>query len=334
MASNSKIEWTDASWNPIRAKLKAPIERPDPADKSLKILVQPWGYHCEKISPGCAHCYAESMNGRLLPAWGTGLEYTVPNTELVDFYLDEQVLTEPLRWKKPRTIFPCSMTDGFGSWVPDSFLDRMLAVAALTPRHRYLFLTKRADRMREYLSGGERHTPIIDAMNALGIVPERIAAIRWPLPNVMFGCSVENQEYANKRRESMRQLAEAGWSTFASYEPALGPVDWTRWSFLRWAIFGGESGPGARPCDAQWGRNAVRQWRAAGTKAFVKQMGSVPLVAACRQQHFEWGEGKFKWWQDERSGMWRVKLKDKKGADWSEWPDDLRVREFPTGGAA
>ena len=156
MADKTKIRWTNATWNPIRARLKEdmflPKRRPPKPGQPFNDVVKAgtWGYHCERISPGCSRCYACTMNGRTLPVWGTGLDYTVLNRDKVEIYLDEQELLKPLKWRKPRKIFPCSMTDLFGDWVPDEMIDRVLAVAALTPWHTYQVLTKRAERMREY----------------------------------------------------------------------------------------------------------------------------------------------------------------------------------------
>lgn len=115
MADNTKIEWADASWNPIRARVKEPIAKMRGGE--LIGIIQPWGYHCERVSPGCKNCYAATMNGRMLPAWGTGLDYTVPNREKVEIFLDEKEMFKPMKWKKPRRIFVCSMTDLFAEFV-------------------------------------------------------------------------------------------------------------------------------------------------------------------------------------------------------------------------
>lgn len=143
---------------------------------------------------------------------------------------------------------------------------------------------------------------------------------QWPLPNVWLGVSVEDQATADERIPLLLRTPAA--VRFVSYEPALGPVNLLRYmsvplaeidnpgAMLDWVIVGGESGPGARPFDIQWARNTVAQCKAAGVACFVKQVGSVPM---------------------ERGERWRYepKLKDRKGGDWEEWPEDLRVREFP-----
>jgi protein gp37 len=135
MGDKTKIEWTDASWTPIRA-----------ATIDGKV-----GWHCEHASEGCRFCYAESINLRL----GTGLPFKPGHAKDLKIYLDERMLTQPLRWKGPRKIFVCSMTDLFASFVPDAFIDRMFAAMALAPHHTFQILTKRPDRMLRYMSSRE-----------------------------------------------------------------------------------------------------------------------------------------------------------------------------------
>jgi protein gp37 len=129
MSENSKIEWTDASWTPVRARRK----------DNGKV-----GVACVKVSPACKNCYAERFNMRNLPVHGTGLPYTVEALDQVEIFLDEEMLLVPLKWKKPRKIFVCSQTDLFGEFVPDEMIDRVFAVMALCPQHTFQVLTKRA----------------------------------------------------------------------------------------------------------------------------------------------------------------------------------------------
>jgi protein gp37 len=131
MSDRSKIEWTDASWNPIRAELTT-VARP--------------GWYCEHVSEGCRNCYAENINNRL----GTGLPFKPAHRQSVNIYLDEKVLQQPLKWKRPRMVFVCSMSDLFGSWVTDAMLDAIFAVMQLAKQHTFQVLTKRPERMREY----------------------------------------------------------------------------------------------------------------------------------------------------------------------------------------
>lgn len=292
MSDNSKIEWTDASWTPIRARLKA-----DPARK---------GWHCEHVSEGCRNCYAETFNRRGL---GTGLDYKPGNRKSIDLFLDEAMLAQPLRWKRPRRIFVCSMTDLFADFVPDEWIDRMFAVMAISGRsgtsprgegHVFQVLTKRPDRMLAYLTDPKRSAFIAHEANKL--LRDRGSASRFvshgllPLPNVWLGVSVEDQARADERIPAL--LAAAAAVRFLSCEPMLGRVDlcehlgiwWNcttgRWvqarpSPLHWIIAGGESGPGARPMHPDWARSLRDQCAAApstgsgqGVPFFFKQWGA------------------------------------------------------------
>lgn len=226
--SATKIEWTKnadgtagKTWNPIRARLKADEEFPRGPEDYRVVSAGTWGFHCEHVSPGCKNCYAERMNGRTLPAWGTGLDYSVPNREKVDIYLDETELLKPLHWKKPRSIFPCSMTDMFAEFVTDEMIDRMFAVMALCPQHTFQVLTKRAERMREYFT--------CDPWPRISLEGSKLRGLCWvnvPLSNVHLGVSVEDQQRAAERIPHLLQTPAA--VRWVSYEPALGPVDFTR----------------------------------------------------------------------------------------------------------
>ncbi|CAN7333051.1 phage Gp37/Gp68 family protein [Bosea sp. LjRoot90] len=315
MADHSRIEWTDASWTPVRAKHKA----------TGKV-----GWHCTHATPGCVHCYAEGMNKRL----GTGLPFKPGHAGEIELFLDEAMLLAPLRWKKPRMIFVCSMTDLFADFVPDEWIDRIFAVMALTPQHTYQVLTKRAARMRAYMAEREELLvaaddegggPIARAVIALADTERRSIPIalshvnptqnRWPLRNVWLGVSAEDQRRADERIPDL--LATPAAVRFVSAEPLLGPIDfrsplyrdainYTHQSFLRdpaepddyryhsakldWIIVGGESGQGARPMHPDWARQIRDQCAAAGTAFFFKQWGEwapppqyLPSV--------EWSEG-------------------------------------------
>ena len=246
MASKSKIEWTDSTWQPIRARWVESINGGSAARERV-------GWHCEHVSEGCRNCYAERMNMRL----GTGLEFKPGNLRQnkvpADLFLDEKMLTQPFCWTRPRHIFVCAMTDLFGAFVPDDFIDKLFAVMARCPQHIFQTPTKRTTRMREYLA----------------------ARTDSPLKNILLGASVEDQKSADARRHDLKYLASQGWNTFVSYEPALGPVDWTGWGFLRWLISGGESGPNARPSHPDWHRAARDFCQAEGRNIpyFFKQHG-------------------------------------------------------------
>jgi len=331
MSGKTKIEWAEKTWNPIRARTKADNLIQLANGRGMLIKAGTWGYHCERVSPGCKNCYACTMNGRTLPAWGTGLDYTVPNREKVEIYLDEHELTAPLRWRKPATIFPCSMTDLFGEWVPDEMIDRMFAVMALCPQHQFLVLTKRAKRMREYFVSMGGHFSFEYQQN-----PAKSVSRILPLENVRLGVSVEDQQRADERIPELLATPAASW--WVSYEPALGPVDFTRYLphghncncgcgydtralGIDWVVIGGESGPGARPCDLAWARAVIAQCREARVPVFFKQAGARPYSPSDRITYrgctLPMPQG------------FSRSLNDRKGGDPTEWPEDLRIRETP-----
>jgi protein gp37 len=313
MMARSKIEWTDASWNPIRARNRA----------TGRV-----GWHCHHKSLGCAFCYAEGFNIRL----GTGLPYK-PSHHVsgdVEIFLDEKTLLVPLKWKRPRMIFVCSMTDLFADFVTDEMIDRVFAVMALARQHQFQILTKRSARMRAYFercaqpdSADFIAEDIRVAMTTLTQTPsrrERCPALKaillgrfcqqltWPLPNVWLGVSCEDQQRADERIPDLLQTPAA--VRFVSLEPLLGVIDLTRiadpeepgYTFdafqkghyckmvsddgrhhhgigsyrehsLDWVITGGESGPKARPMHPDWERKIRDDCQAAGVPYFKKQWG-------------------------------------------------------------
>ena len=191
MADGTKIEWTDASFNPIRAR-----------DKKTGAV----GHYCEKTSKGCHLCYASAMQPRFhMP------EFPWKKRESdIEVFLDEKVLVQPLHWKKPRMIFVCSMTDLFGAWVPDEWIDKIFSVMALCPQHIFQVLTKRAERMASFVSKPRSR------FNDLG-----------PLENVWFGVSVENQDQANRRIPWLLKTPAA--VRWLSCEPLLESLDLSKW---------------------------------------------------------------------------------------------------------
>lgn len=332
MSDGTAIQWTDATWNPIRAR--------DSAGTT--------GWHCERVSPGCQHCYAERLNEK---RFGTGLPYNRKSRDLVEVYLDEKALTQPLHWRRPRKVFAGSMTDLFGAWVPDEMIDRVFAVMALSPQHTYQVLTKRPERMREYVGSEfeERADAIGEAMTAMtgrlvsgDPADDSMDGLSWPLANVWLGTSVEYQEQADQRIPELLALPAA--VRFLSCEPLLGPVDFkpafqkvytgggvdsimaghTKHPRLDWVIVGGESGPNARTTDIAHIRSIVRQCQVAGVAVFVKQLGSKPVDAndGSPVMSLPVSIGDY-------PGKRLYNLRDRKGGDLSEWPADLRVREFP-----
>ena len=260
MSDHSKIEWCTASWNPIRG-------------------LAPNRWMCRRISPGCDRCYASTMNHR----WG-GQEYEPVNGSAPQVRLDAGVLALPLKWRQPRRVFVCSMTDLFGEWVPDEWIDRLFAVMALTPRHQYQVLTKRPKRMRDYLSSSAAPKRIGQYMTLPLILthpgsiepPGDMMAewfrhgVPWPLPNVWLGTSIELNRYS-WRANPLRATPAA--VRFISAEPLLGPLPGLDLTGIDWLITGGESGAGHRPCEVEWVRDLRDRCQAQGTAYFFKQWG-------------------------------------------------------------
>jgi protein gp37 len=319
--STSTIEWTEHTWNPVTG--------------------------CDKVSPGCAHCYAEVVALRFWPMQYPPIEVEVPigdcsgdanityrDRSFTDVQCHEDRLDQPLKRRKPTTYFVNSMSDLFHEDVPDTFIDRVFAVMALAPQHTFQILTKRAERMRACLSTADRAEAVLD--EATDIAHDNIAntaylqdaaeksIARWPLPNVWLGVSVENQHFADERIPLLLQTPAA--VRFISAEPLLEEVSfrWAKWQPLSkrpgestnhldglrrldWVIVGGESGAGARLFRVEWARSIIEQCRAANVPVFMKQIGANPISAL--------GLG----------GM----ISNSKGGDPAEWPEDLRVREFP-----
>lgn len=273
------------------------------------------------MSAGCTNCYAMRQAHRFSkpgqpyagltalgpqgPRW-TGMVTLAPDA-----------LNAPLHWKRPRRIFVNSMSDLFHEAVPDAFIDHVFSVMASSPRHIFQILTKRPARMQRWMEG----FPSRDR-------EQTISLRHWPLPNVWLGVSIEDQATAAERIAPL--LATPAAVRFVSAEPLLGAVELAsyftirrfggedRSQWINWVIVGGESGPGARPCDVSWIRTIKEQCQANGVPVFVKQIGSKPIYRNLPP---------FDGIQFLNSGGER--LKDKKGGDMAEWPADLRVREFP-----
>lgn len=249
MADKSAIEWTDATWNP------------------LKGTVGRWA--CSKISPGCDHCYASSMNHRFggpgYPRVGEPAADTVR--------LDERVLTQPSRWRRPRTVFVCSMTDLFHEDVPFEWIDRIFAEMVVNPRHVFQVLTKRPRRMLEWLLARA-------VAGGAGSV-ERLPAHIW------VGVSVELDRYS-WRAERLRQIPAA--VRFVSAEPLLGPLPSLDLTGIHWLIAGGESGHGARPMHPDWARGLRDRCQKAGVAFFFKQWGEYAPDEAQDPMVWDYGE--------------------------------------------
>jgi len=268
------ISYVDETWNPVQG--------------------------CEAISPGCRNCYAKGIAHRFgweltkkKPPAGvewTGEVRTVP-----------AALEKPLRWKKPRRVLVPSMGDLFHSGVSTSWIASVFGVMSLCPDHLFLVLTKRparAARFLRWLRGAEEPSAFVlqSGLEGLGM-PEGLTIKAepgpWPLPNVLIGISVEDQDRADQRFPFLAEIAALGWRTWVSAEPLLGPLDrlcvaslanprplgrHPEWipplaAGVEFLAVGGETGPGARPCEMQWIGRIVLQGEAAAVRLHVKQLG-------------------------------------------------------------
>ena len=210
------IEWTDATWNPVTG--------------------------CTEVSPGCDHCYAESIAHRFdgTAAYPDGFAVT----------LRPERILQPLHWTRPRRIFVNSMSDLFHNEIPDGYIAEIFAIMARAPWHTFQILTKRHARMRSLLAG-DLYDLVSFVLNPPGAPVERIP---WPLPNVWLGVSVESQQWADIRIPALLQTPAA--VRFLSCEPLLGPLELNLLDRpIDWVIAGGESGAHARPMHPAWVRS-------------------------------------------------------------------------------
>ncbi len=214
MADNSAIEWTEATWNPVTG--------------------------CSKVSPGCAHCYAETFAERWRGIPGH------PYEQGFDLRLWPERLEQPLRWQRPRMIFVNSMSDLFHEDIPVNYLLDVFGVMQAAEQHTFQILTKRHERLREL-------APLLT----------------WP-PNVWMGVSIENRHFT-KRADALREVPAA--VRFISAEPLLGPLDGLDLSDIHWLIAGGESGPRHRPVSIDWLRELRDRCLDNCVAFFFKQWG-------------------------------------------------------------
>ena len=290
---------------------------------------------CDRVSPGCDHCYAMTMAKRLKGMGQAKYQRDGdPRTSGPGFGLTihPDALNLPLHWRKPRRVFVNSMSDLFHEAVPDEYLCRVFDVMQTASRHTFQVLTKRHARMRSFVTrylSGEFATEPLDASPLAATVDQ-------PPRNIWLGVSCEDQKWADIRVPALLDTPAS--IRFVSAEPLLGPVSLDRYLWLHgpstagpfydyagrrrggggiggqaltavrardlhWVIAGGESGRGARPCEVDWLRSLRDECADADVPFFCKQLGSI--------LGRELGAGS-------------------KGGDISRWPSDLRVREFPT----
>ena len=223
MSDKSRIEWTDATWNPVTG--------------------------CSKVSPGCAHCYAETLSLR----FGWSQRPWLPRYAAENVVLHPERLDQPLRWRRPRRVFVNSMSDLFHELVPDAFVHDVFDRMAQADWHSYQILTKRPERMAAVISAYYDQRPGTQ-----------------PLQHVWLGTSIENDRWT--RRADALRATPAG-VRFISAEPLLGPLPSLDLTAIDWLIVGGESGTGARPMDAAWATELRDYALAAGTPFFFQAMG-------------------------------------------------------------
>jgi len=229
MSEHSEIEWTDATWNPVRG--------------------------CTKITPGCAHCYAETFAERFRGVPGH------PYEQGFDLRLVPEKLPEPLRWKKPKMIFVNSMSDLFHKDVPDDYVLNVVRVMQTANWHTYQVLTKRSERLRDMLQ------------TTLGAAATE--------PHIWWGVSVENRKHGLPRIDHLR--AAPARVRFLSIEPLLEDLCEINLEGIHWVIVGGESGAGARPMEKEWVLSLRDQCERASVPFFFKQWGGVRKSKAGRE---------------------------------------------------
>lgn len=319
MGAKTKIAWADSTWPVING--------------------------CRRVTEGCRNCYAERLCGTRLKhnEWYAGLTDPTPDGPRWNgkWRLNEPHLNDPLRWRDPRWIFPCDRGDLFFEPVPFEVIDKVFAVMALAPQHRFLVLTKRPERAAEYAERILRSPDVVahaaihlgvweDADSIYDQVHADIKA--GPLENVWIGTSIHDQSSAEEFLDALFKVPAANY--FVSYEPALGYADLKPWLHesdcpvleghadcvckdregprekrLGLVIVGGESDQNykARPHRLSVARSVIWNCKVAGVPVFNKQLGSCPIA----------GDGEV------------LPLAHRAGADKAEWPKELRVQQMP-----
>lgn len=324
MGSTTSIEWCDYSWSPWRG--------------------------CTKVSPGCANCYAERLSKRnpaVFGQWGKGkprvlakswnnpvrwnrkIESNITAWDIMKEthgVSDEILIRDGFFKPRQKTVFP-SLCDWLDDEVPIKWLERFLELIHKTPNLNWLLLTKRPENFVSRLREVQRHMTV-DPLDIVDRIDAWISGDRVP-QNVWIGASVEDQKRADERIPALQAIP--AWLRFLSVEPLLGFVDIRYSAFngvdscagmhgIHWVIVGGESGPKSRPCNVDWIRSIVRQCQISSVPVFVKQLGAMPTITP---QGYcpEFGT------PQPPIPLWNVR--HPKGGDPAEWPDDLRVRQFP-----
>lgn len=328
---STKIEWTGETWNPVVG--------------------------CSIESPGCTNCYAMRMAARLelmsavqFPHYAgltkpskAGAVWTGKVAQAPD-----GILLKPLTWRKPRTIFVCSMADLFHDDVPDAWIDRVFAVMALCPQHTFQVLTKRSRRMREYLSRITK--AIVDDKVLIEVATELALSWAhpqckrvWPLPNVWLGVSAERQQEADARIPDL--LATPAAVRFVSAEPLLGPIDFRHFRY--------DNGATPQHHDALTGFSTETPWAYVAGSGRVRDpfsRGKLDWIIVggesgpgARPMHPDWAKDIVRQCKAAGVPVFVKQIganatnregephpaKNRKGGDPTEWPDEIRVREMP-----
>ncbi len=330
----SKIAWTEKTWNPVVG--------------------------CTKVSDGCRFCYAEKESKRQV-AMGHARHVKNPDSDetawikystVIDpdtgkwnnaIYCDESALTELTPRQSPKMIFVCSMGDLFHKDVPFDFIVKVMAVMASCPQHTFQVLTKRPERMIEWINIPFQHVKLITAIknhlrNMGQVVPDDTMTIEWPLPNLWIGPSASNQKDLDKNVPHLLQTPAA--VRLLSIEPLLEgwlivPLKGVRYKKgiyeepkIHWVIIGAESKgshPG-RECRIEWVRSIVRQCQTAGVKVFVKQLHMWRYKNRWgNYQYFETAEDAYR----HSGGCEPKRVLIKYPKDKNQFPTDLRLWQMP-----
>lgn len=327
MGDKTGISWTESTWNPIRGRVR--------------------------VSEGCRHCYAEIVAARFSgegqPYEGLAKWVDRPGGKREARWTGKAMLVEgqlqqPLRWGRPRMVFVNSTSDLFFEAIEQDWTDRIYAVMALAEKHTFQVLTKRPERMRAYLQDPNMPARVLSLAPYVMVdkrnVPAQLARLeerlKAPLPNVWWGVSAEDQKAANERVPYLLTTPAA--VRFVSYEPAIGPIDFTRvWPDhtgnmnaltgeashllgmrekvkpLDWIIIGGESvkpAADARPFKIEWAYSLIAACEGTTTAVYVKQLGSRPT------------------YEDENEDEQALELGGKADVP-AAWPVGLDVQQYP-----
>jgi len=216
--SKTKIEWTDFSWNPIRAR---------------QISTGKVGHHCTMIATGCKFCYSHAMQSRFGDNFGIELPYKKESLNDIEFFIDEDTLKQPLGWREPKKVFVCSMMDLFHPSIPLELIDQVFAVMAIASKHTFIVLTKRPPQMLEYLNGfANGDDPTIERVLRLKNYQKfhkHFSDYRMggALPNVWLMVSGSNQDDIDRNVPILLECPAV--VRGVSLEPMTGPVDLAAW---------------------------------------------------------------------------------------------------------